>query len=155
MHQVDVCFAIPATLVIATNARGDARALAAAALCLLAIPWIPATQFQHLFLLSVFTCALIVWRLQIPLISAATILAAIGVSLYAFGLYPTTLEFGRGPLDVPPDALSVTAWQVIAENTRAPVAPWLAIKIPTWLGLGTVLGLAWLMRHPKRHTVTA
>jgi len=148
MHMVDVCFAVPAALVLATDSRGRTRIAAAAAVCLLAVPWIVVSQLQQLFLLSVFVCAFTLWRLRIPLLPAATILAAITVALYSFQLHPAPFLAGRGPLYNSPDELAVTAWQVIVESTVAPVAPWLTIKIPTWLGVGTVLGLAWFMRGP-------
>ncbi|HZZ01215.1 MAG TPA: glycosyltransferase 87 family protein, partial [Candidatus Baltobacteraceae bacterium] len=109
MHQVDICFAIPAALVLATKADGRARAVAAAALCLLAIPWILVSHLQHFFLLSVFIFAVILWRLHIPVLPAVATLAATSLALYVLQLHPATLAFGRAPLHVLPDDLSVAA----------------------------------------------
>lgn len=143
MHMVDIGFAVPAALVLATESRGPARTIAGAALCLLAVPWLGAWQFHHLFLPSIFVCALILWRLHVPLLPASAIVTAIALTLYAFDPIAGSFHSGRGPLHYPPDGLAVTVWQIIVAGTSAPVAPWLAIKIPTWLSVGATLALAW------------
>jgi hypothetical protein len=144
LHQEELCFALPATLVIATALQGRARAVTAFALCLLAIPWISVWGSKELFLASIFVCAVIVASLRIDLRLAVAYLGAIAAALYAFELHPPHL-----PLP-PPGALRGYApnqpvqleWRDYV-RTRSTTDPlWFVIKLPTWAALLAVLAVA-------------
>lgn len=142
LHQEELCFAIPALLVIVTALRGPERTLAAAALCLLAIPWIPVWGAKQLFLASIFVCAVIVSSLRIDWRVSAGVLFGIAVVLYALELHPPHLPVPTLPPSYPPTALVQTAWHDYTEGRSTSDALWFAVKIPSWAALLAALAIA-------------
>lgn len=144
LHQEELCFALPAALVLASGARGRARNVGAAALCTLAIPWIALWGHKQLFLAAIFVCALILARLRVSIVPAAVTLCSIAAALYLFELQPPHLPV---PPSVPasvyaPGELTEREWRdyTASRSTNDPL--WFAVKIPAWAALIALLTVA-------------
>jgi hypothetical protein len=150
LHQEELCFAIPAATIVALRSAGRARAIAAAALCVLAIPWITVWSSKHLLLAALFACIVILWSLRLNVRAAAPIFVAIGAALYGFELHPPHLPVPvAGSLHrYDPHELVQYAWRdyTQARSTRDPT--WFAIKLPEWAALLATLALALRRERP-------
>ncbi len=139
VHMVDLPFAIPAALVLATNLQGRLKNLSAAALCALSVPWIAVWITKKLFLASVFVVAALLFRLSIAPAAFAATLASIAATIYVFELFPPL------PLVVtttrPPaaDDLVQAAWRDYVSQLGSRSIAWLAVKIPAWAALCALL----------------
>jgi hypothetical protein len=143
VHQEELCFALPALLVLAASSRGRAQFVFAAALCVLAIPWILVWGMKQLFLASMFVCAAIVLRLRVERWSALLIFLVIGVALYLFELHPPHLpEPVAMTRPYPAAALAEAAWRDYTSRRSSSDGLWIAIKIPTWAALVAALAAA-------------
>ncbi len=144
LHQEELCFALPALLVLTAGARGRERVVASLALCLLAVPWILVWGTKQLFLASLLACAVILLRSAIDLRIAAAALCAIAAAIYAFELHPPHLPVPHGGSlpSYAPNALVQSEWRAYtqARSTRDPL--WLAIKLPSWGALLAALAIA-------------
>lgn len=143
LHQEELCFALPALLVLSVSNRGRARTVTAVALCILAIPWIALWGFKQLFLASLFVCAIILLRLEIGIRPAVATLAAIAVVIYLFQLHPPHLPTPVSASHVyAPAELTQREWRdyTDARSTNDPL--WFAIKIPAWAALLAGLAIA-------------
>jgi hypothetical protein len=138
VHMVDLAFAIPAALVLATSLEGRAKNVAAVALCLLAVPWIPVWITKKLFLASLFVVAVILARLRVGAPVAIATFASIAATIYLFELFPpaalvaATGTFGGGEL-------AQRAWADSVARLGGASPAWIAVKVPTWLALAGVL----------------
>ncbi len=137
LHQEELCFALPALLVVATALRGRARTIAAVALCVLAIPWIAVWGIKQLFLVTVFACAAILLGLRIERWASLATIAGVALVLYAIELHPPHL-----PVPAPASARSYAAtdlvqreWREYTDRRATSDFAWFAIKIPTWAAL--------------------
>ena len=149
VHQEELCFALPALLVLATSTRGRAQSAFAAALCVLAIPWILVWGVKQLFLASLFVCAAILLPLRVERWSALLIFCAIGVALYLFELHPPHLPVPAAMTHFyPASALAEAAWRDYTSRRGSSDIVWIAIKIPTWAALVAAVALA-LSLHPR------
>jgi hypothetical protein len=143
VHQEELCFALPALLILAVSAQGTARTVLGLALCAISIPWILVWGEKQLFLASIFACAVILLRLQADLRAAFASLCLIALAIYAFELHPPHLS-------VPPPSTRVYAatalvqdeWRDYADARSTSDPLWLAIKLPTWAGL---LAALWML----------
>lgn len=142
LHQEELCFALPALLVLTTALRGRAQTASAIALCALAVPWILVWGSKQLFLTSIFVCAAIVVVARIDWRAALAALCAIAAAIYALELRPPHLPVPSLPPSYPPGALVQTEWHDYAEGraTRDPL--WFGVKLPTWAALAAALALA-------------
>jgi hypothetical protein len=142
LHQEEICFALPALLVLTTTLRGRGQIAAACALCALAVPWILVWGSKQLFLASIFVCAAIVIVARIDWRAALGALCAIAAVIYALELRPPHLPVPSLPPSYPPGALVQTEWHDYAEGraTRDPL--WFVVKLPTWAALAGALALA-------------
>jgi hypothetical protein len=144
VHQEELCFALPALLIFTIGARGPQRAVAALALCLLAIPWIAVWGTKQLFLASLFVCAVILLRAGIELPIGAVALCAIAALVYIFELHPPSLPVPHAGAEsiYARNALVQNEWRdyTQARSTRDPL--WLAIKLPSWAALLAALVIA-------------
>ncbi len=135
LHQEELCFALPAVLVLACTARGRTRAIAAAALCVLSIPWIVVWGVKQLFLASAFVCVAALVRLRVAGWTAAAIVCAIAAVLYCFELRPPRLPTPTANALYAPTALAQREWRSYTDR-RGPGGPlWFAIKVPEWAAL--------------------
>jgi hypothetical protein len=150
VHMVELCFAIPAALVIARWVEGRARTLAIAALCMLAIPWIIAWSIKKLFVASIFVCVVLLYRLRAGFAAACGLIALLAAFLYVFQLRPPALSAPALPSSYPAGALVQTEWQAVAQGLQTRDARWVVVKIPTWCALGVLLLLAAdIARRPR------
>ena len=142
LHMVEICFALPAALVFATVLRGNAKAVAAAALCALMVPWIAVWAIKKLLLVSLLACLLVLLRLQIAPAFVATFVTVLGALIYAIELRPPVLPPAPpvGP-HVAPGALADLQWQAFTQRVATRDPRWFAIKLPTWGALTTLLAL--------------
>jgi hypothetical protein len=142
VHMVDLAFAIPAALVLAWSLEGWKRSLAAVALCLLTIPWIPVWITKKLFVATLLVVALLLLRLRIPVGVAAASFAVIVACIYLLELFPPAPLVATTPGPFLPTDLVQRAWgaYVAALGDGGPL--WLVVKVPTWLGLGGVFAAA-------------
>ncbi len=143
VHQEELCFALPALLVLATSTRGRTQSAFAAALCVLAIPWILAWGMKQLFLASLCVCAAILVPLRIERSSAWLFFCAIGVVLYLFELHPPHLRVPAAMThSYPAAALAEAAWRDYTVRRSSSDILWMGIKIPAWAALVAALVLA-------------
>jgi hypothetical protein len=143
LHQEELCFALPALLILTIATHGWERVVAALALCLLSIPWILVWGMKQLFLAALFVCAVILLRARIELRIAAVALCVIAAAIYAFELHPPHLPVPHAALQsYASNALVQTEWRnyTQARSTRDPL--WLAIKLPAWSALLAALVIA-------------
>jgi hypothetical protein len=141
VHMVDLPFAIPAALVLATTLQGRSRNIAAVALALLAVPWIPAWITKKLFLASLFVVAAILLRLRVKAPLAIGTFTAIAATMYLFELAPPAPLAATSAL-FPPGALAQQAWQEYVTRLGAATPLWTAIKLPSWIALGALIAAA-------------
>lgn len=140
LHPEELCFAIPAALVLASATRGTLRVVFALALCALAVPWILVWGSKELFLSSLFVCVIILLQLRIGVRAAFLSICVIAATIYAFELHPPNLPVVRAaPHIYAPDALVQDEWEYYAEARRSADPRWLAIKLPTWAALVAAL----------------
>jgi hypothetical protein len=153
LHPEELCFAIPALLVLASATRGISRAVLALALCALAVPWILVWGAKQLFLASVFVCAVILLQLRIDLKVAVPSLCMIALAIYAFELHPPRLPVVRAaPQAYAASALVQDEWRYYAQQRATGDPLWLAIKVPTWAAL--LAGILVAARSLRRHSVS-
>ncbi len=151
VHQEELCFALPAALVMAVASQGRLRSAAAAAVCLLSVPWIAVWGVKQLFAASILLCAFILARLRVDLRVALLALACIAATIYAFELRPPHLPV---PLQTAqtvygPNEIAQRAWRDYVEGRSSHDFLWFAIKLPTWLALIALLAAAGLTARPR------
>ncbi len=155
VHPEELCFAIPALLVLASVTRGVPRAVLALALCALAVPWILVWGMKQLFLASMFVCAVILLQLRADGRLALAALGAIAAVVYLFELHPPHL---------PPPVVSAhvyAASELVQEEWRRYVQArstrdvfWFAIKLPAWAAFAASIVVARLIARGKDAGVT-
>lgn len=149
LHPEELCFALPALLVLTHAARGSARTTLALALCVLAVPWILVWGSKQLFLASLFVCAVILLRLRIDRRVALGFLCVVAAVIYAFELHPPHLPTPVATSHAySPNELVQNEWHEYAEARTKHDPLWFAIKLPTWFALLAVLSIAarWSLR---------
>jgi hypothetical protein len=142
VHMVELCFAIPAALILSRYARGVLRVVAVAALCLLAVPWILAWSVKKLFLASVFVCAVLVYRLRAGPAASTVILLLVAASLYVLELNPRLLPTPSLVPPYPSDGLVQIEWHAFVQGLDTHDPLWIAVKIPAWCALVALLTVA-------------
>lgn len=150
VHGIELCFAIPAALVLACCARGMGRDLAAVAVSLLNVPWITAWTVKKLFLASIFASAVLLYRLRTAAaISVATVLL-VGVVLYIAEHHPPWLPAAPHlPAEsYLPGTLVQVEWQEFVRGLQVHDPLWVAIKFPAWIGLAALFVAAVLVARP-------
>jgi len=152
LHAEELCFALPALLILAVCSRGGLRIVAAFALCLLSVPWIAVWGEKQLFAASVVLCAVILWRLQVRFAIAAPLLCVVAAAIWAFELHPPRL-----PIPSPGALQAYAAGDLVTKEwadytaLRGTADPlWLAIKLPAWAALlaGVAISLRCSLRSP-------
>lgn len=141
VHMVDLAVAVPAALVLAVALPAGVNATAAMALTLLAVPWIPAWITKKLLLAVLGVSTVLLWRLRVATAPCATAVAAIALGLYALELSPPAALTGQTSGRFAPSDLAQSAWAAYVAQLGHPSPLWLAVKIPTWIALGTLLAL--------------
>jgi Glycosyltransferase family 87 len=146
VHQEELCFALPAALILVVASPGRLKAAAAAAVCVLSVPWIVVWGVKQLFAASLFLCAFILVRLRIDLRVALVTLLCIAAAVYAFELRPPHLPV---PLQTAqtvyaPAEIAERAWRDYTEQRSTRDFLWFAIKLPTWLALLGLLSVAFM-----------
>jgi hypothetical protein len=155
VHQEELCFALPALLVLAVHARGPARTAFAVALCVLAVPWIAVWGLKQLFLAALFCSTLILWRLRIRAVPACTALLAIALTVYAFELRPPHLPVPSAPArSFSATELVQEEWGVYAEQRSTADPLWFAIKLPAWAALLAAFALAARLAPLENHSTS-
>jgi hypothetical protein len=151
VHQEELCFALPAALILAVASRGRLQAVAAAAVCVLSVPWIVVWGVKQLFAASLFLCAFILVRLRIDLRVALVTLACIAATVYAFELRPPHLPVPLQPVPAvyAPTAIAEQAWRDYTAQRSTRDFVWFAIKLPTWFALLGLLSVAFLTGSPS------
>ncbi len=144
LHQEELCFALPALLMLAVYERKLARTVFAIALCVLSVPWILVWGMKQLFLASVLVCSVILLRLRIERWVAIATLGAIVLALYALELHPPHLPMPISSMQhaYAPNELVQNAWRDYVQGRSSRDVLWFAIKLPTWAALVGALALA-------------
>ena len=143
VHMVDLAVAIPAALVLASSLRGAPRTAAAISLCLLCVPWIDVWITKKLFLASLFVVAALLVRLQIDPAASITTFGVVAATIYLFELHPPApLVALTGGMAFRAGDLAERAWAAYVAALQTTSGAWLAIKIPTWAALTTLLAAA-------------
>jgi hypothetical protein len=152
VHMVDVAFAIPATLVLATSLSGRPKEVAGVALCLFSVPWIPVWITKKLFLVALFVVAALLLRLRMNASVALGTFVAIAASIYLLELFPpaplvatTAGLFAAGDL-------AQQAWRQYVEQLPSASAAWLIVKVPTWAAMAAMLAAALAAVKQNRQT---
>lgn len=151
VHMVDIAFALPAALVLASALEGRLRNLSLIALCLLAVPWILVWSTKKLFLASLFVVALLLFRMQAGWAIGIGTLAAIAAAIYGLELSPPTLPaVVTATVPFPPNELVQRAWRAYVAGLGSADPLWLVVKLPTWAALIALAVAAWLASAPSR-----
>lgn len=144
VHMVDLAFAMPAALVLATTLRGRPQDAAVVAVSLLAVPWIPVWIAKRLFLATMFVIAALLLRLGARPPLAIGTFVTIAAAIYLLELAPpaplvatTAGLFAAGDL-------AQQAWRQYVEQLPNAGAAWLMVKVPTWVALLITLGAAFV-----------
>jgi len=149
VHMVDLAFAIPAALVLATSLGGRARSVAAIALCLLAVPWIVVWTTKKLFLAALVVVAALLWRLRVEPRLATAAFAAIAVAIYLLELAPPAPLVAVTPGTYSGADLAQRAWSAYVQQLGAPSWTWLVAKLPVWSALVALVATAFTaLRRP-------
>jgi hypothetical protein len=142
LHQEELSFALPALLVLAIATRGAGRAVLAAALCALSIPWIAVWGMKQLFLASLFVCAVILATLRIQRWAAVGIFCATALTIYAFELHPPHLPTPVAIIrQYPPAEFAEIAWRDYTAARASDDPLWVLIKLPAWAALLATLAV--------------
>jgi hypothetical protein len=142
LHAEELCFAIPAVVVLAWVTQGVERTIFTLAACLLAVPWILVWGEKQLLLPSIFMCAAILVSLQRDVRVTLSALAVIATLIYAFELRPPRLPAPAVAAHAySPQELVQDEWRPYAESRSTSDPLWLAIKLPTWIALLATVGL--------------
>ena len=144
VHMVDLPFAIPAALVLASSPQVRVRRIATVALCLLAVPWIPVWITKKLFLATLFIVAAILLRLRAKAALGVATFVAIACAIYFLELAPPAPLIALTPAGIAPGALAQNAWRAWVEALPEASLTWLLVKIPTWIALVTTLYAAFI-----------
>jgi hypothetical protein len=148
--MVDLSFAIPATLVLATSLRGRYRELAVVALCLLAVPWILVWITKKLLLASLFIVAALLLRLRASAPASLVTFVTIAASIYLLELAPPAPLVATTPGTFTAGDLAQDAWRAYVAQLGSQSLTWLAVKFPTWIALGAVLACAFATLRSDR-----
>lgn len=141
VHVIELCFAIPAALVLARYAPGVWRSVAAIALSILAIPWTLVWGFKKLWMASVFIVAALLYRLRVPAAAGVTAVIAIAAAIYVLQRNPPWLPSAapNSAASYPPGTLAQVEWGDVAGalDDRDPL--WIYVKVPAWSALAAIL----------------
>jgi hypothetical protein len=132
VHMVDLAFAIPAALILATALEGRSKSVAALALCLLAVPWIVVWITKKLFLTALLIVAALLWRLRIEPRLAVAAFAAIAAGIYLLELAPPAPLIAMTPGNFTGSDLAQQAWSAYVVQLGAANPPWFIVKLPVW-----------------------
>ena len=139
VHMVDLPFAIPAALVLATHLRGNLKNIAVPSLCLLAVPWIAVWITKKLFLASLFVVAALLLRLQADAFVSVGTFASIAAVIYLVELVPPAGLAARITQSFSPSDLAEQAWRAYVARLPRTEFTWFIIKLPTWAALIGIL----------------
>lgn len=143
VHSVELCVAVPAATVLAATLTGWKRNASAAALCALVVPWIAVWSVKKLFALSVLLCIVLLIRLQVDPACAVATVAALAAAIYTLELRPPALpDAFRNALPFAAGSLTGIEWAAFVKTLRTADPHWLAVKLPTWAALLTMIGAA-------------
>jgi hypothetical protein len=151
IHYTQIMIAIPAALLLWSNARGGTRTIFAVAALLLAFPWAWILGQPVLIVVYAIVCALI-GRTVFNCDASVALRAAFGSVLLCAILLIAGYHFGAG-LSTQVHGLSVqqglaqSSWGEYIRAQRASTGPaWWIAKAPTWLGLAILtLGCAYVL----------
>ena len=144
VHVTQIAAALPAALLLVSYANVERRALAVVAALLLAVPWIMAWS-PALGLAPAFPIGYVVWRywnesLRAVLIAAIVtcgLVVGLNHSLTPAPAHPAQTYAGS-PID--PDLAEASWSEFTSQSSTGNLGAWL-VRIPTWAGLGLLLGL--------------
>ena len=143
IHIEEIPFAVPAALVLTSGFTGIARNVAAAALCVLIVPWTLVWSIKRLLAIALLSCAVLLTRLRIGAVAALVTLGSIAVVAFAFEHYPPDLHIALpATAHYAADALVQTEWTDLMAGLTTHDPLWFAIKLPVWLALAAVAVLA-------------
>jgi Glycosyltransferase family 87 len=152
VHVIELCFAIPAALVLAYYGRGVWRTVAAIAASILAVPWILVWGFKKLWMASAFVVAGLLYRLRVPAATGIISFAAVIAAIYVLERNPPWLPSAapNSASSYAPGALVQVEWGAVASGLDDPDPLWIYIKIPAWGALAAlfVAGAALARRRP-------
>lgn len=139
MHYTEIMLALPAAALLLGHARGALRAVFAAALLLVALPW--AWALSQPFLVAAFAAfgAVIASR-ACGLRSQTALRAALGCALIGVAIVAAGSHFGTGLAHGVPahvdGSLAQASWAQYVRGQRSSAGPvWWIAKAPTWIGL--------------------
>lgn len=141
VHVIELCFAIPAALVLAYYAPGAWRTVAAIALSILTIPWILVWGFKKLWMASVFVVAALLYRLRVPAAAGIVAVLALTAAIYVLQRNPPWLPSAapNWPASYPAGTLVEVEWADVAGGLDDHDPLWTYVKIPAWGALAAIL----------------
>jgi hypothetical protein len=143
VHGEELPFAIPAALVLACALSGWRRAVAAAAACVLTVPWLFVWPVKALFAITLLVCVWILVRLEIRFWPALAVAGGIAICIYAFELVPPDLHTAAPPAaHFAANALAQVEWSAVMRQLQTRDPLWFAIKIPVWAALAALVAVA-------------
>jgi hypothetical protein len=139
IHFTDILLALPAAALLWKDTAGKTRDVLVLAMILLAFPWIWITQEWFAFAFAAATMAMCAWLFGLPVRAAfwiGLLPVLICVCLLAVGaLYGPQLP--AQAVSAPPHPIAgETSWAAIVRSSLTSGGVyWLAVKLPTWIGL--------------------
>ena len=145
IHLAQMLIALPAVLVMIPHARGRSRAVLAASLVLLAIPWSLITQTAWVIPIIALVAGGItfVTLRQTRIVALRVALACVvyfGIVVAARALLPSTPPASIPMPNFDPTLASASwGWWIHTHDSDTSIGTWLA-KLPTWIGLALFAG---------------
>ena len=140
--MVNVAFAIPAAIVLATRLRGPASRHRAHRGRAARRPVDRGLDRQEALSCERFVVAVLLLRLRAGLTLSIALPCIIALTLYAFELAPPAPMVAMTTRSFAPGELAQAAWADYVAALPKPDLGWLLIKLPTWLGLTGILAAA-------------
>ncbi len=150
VHMVDVSFAIPAALVLASTLAGRAKSVAILALSLLAVPWILAWITKKLFLATLFVVAALLLRLHANRAVAIGTWTSIAASIYLLELVPPAAVVATTIGSFSSTDLAQRAWHAYVAQLGSETFTWTVVKVPTWAALVGILAASFAALRKTR-----
>jgi hypothetical protein len=148
IHIEELPCAVPAALVLACVLSGKRRTIAAAALCVLVVPWSFVWPIKRLFAASLLSCTILLLRLRVTFWPALVVIASTAATIFFFERFPPDLHIALPPgARYAADSLLQVEWTDLMAGLQTRDPLWFAIKLPTWAALAALVVLALKNRH--------
>ncbi|MBV9333188.1 MAG: hypothetical protein JO146_04205, partial [Candidatus Eremiobacteraeota bacterium] len=110
---------------------------------------------KKLFLATLFVVGALLMRLRARPVTGIAVFLAVASAIYLFELAPPAPLLATTVGSFSATDLAQRAWSAYVEQLGAANALWLLVKLPTWLGLASLLVACWAASKPEIRTAQA